>query len=86
MAKVMKTESGDPIDHSALSRMIHGKRQITIFEAEQLARLLEVPLNDVLFHAGIKTQAPQFLIDTLKYYAAKPDGARAKKALERLGV
>jgi transcriptional regulator with XRE-family HTH domain len=40
---------------SAISNAFKGKRKITLDEATELARILGVPLNDVLLNAGIKT-------------------------------
>lgn len=41
------------MDPAAVSLMLRGKRKMTLNEAADLARLLGVPLNQVLDHAGI---------------------------------
>lgn len=45
---------GKPLDHAQLSRLLRGERDMTIREAKQLADLLDVPILDVLFHAGVE--------------------------------
>jgi transcriptional regulator with XRE-family HTH domain len=47
-----------PLDPSSLSLMLRGKRKMTLEEAQQLAGLLKVPLDEVLRHAGLKL--PEF--------------------------
>jgi len=44
------------IDPSAVSLMFRGKRRMQMAEAAQVARLLGVPLDDVIRHAGIHTE------------------------------
>lgn len=43
------------IDPSAVSLMFRGKRRMQMAEAAQVSRLLGVPLDDVIRHAGIHT-------------------------------
>ena len=43
------------LDPSAVSLMFRGKRRMQMTEAAQVARLLGVPLDDVIRHAGIHT-------------------------------
>jgi transcriptional regulator with XRE-family HTH domain len=42
------------LDPAAVSLMFRGKRRMQMHEAADVARLLGVPLNDVLDHAGIR--------------------------------
>lgn len=42
------------VDHSALSLTFRGKREMKMTEAADLARLLGVPVADVMEHAGIQ--------------------------------
>jgi hypothetical protein len=48
--------NGNPLDPSALSLLLRGKRQMQIHEARQLADLLDLPLADVLIHAGVEVR------------------------------
>lgn len=49
LAKALK------VDPSAVSLMLHGKRKMHLDEAVEFAKLLGVPLDEVLANAGIKT-------------------------------
>lgn len=42
------------LDPASLSLLLRGKRKMQLVEAEQLAQLLGVPLEEVLRHAGLK--------------------------------
>lgn len=53
LARKIRGRSGKPLDPAALSLMLRGKRSIQLSEARQLADLLNVPLIEVLRHAGI---------------------------------
>lgn len=45
------------LDPASVSLMLRGKRRLQLDEAAALANLLGVPLDDVLFHAGIDPEA-----------------------------
>lgn len=47
LARLMHT------DHSTLSRLFHGKQEMRIPEATEIARYLNVPVSEVLKHAGL---------------------------------
>lgn len=49
----IRGRNGKPLDPSALSLMLRGKRSMQLEEARQFADLFDVPLIDVLRHAGI---------------------------------
>lgn len=83
LALSMKQENGKPFDQSALSRIFSGDRKMHLSEAEQIARLLAVPVNEVLAHAGIRIQDPSDLVEALEHYAKGPDGKIARAALTR---
>lgn len=55
LARKIMGRHGKALDASALSLMLRGKRQMQIDEARQLADLLDVPLVEVIQHAGIET-------------------------------
>jgi transcriptional regulator with XRE-family HTH domain len=44
------------IDKSALSLMLHGKREMKMTEATRLAEILALPLDQVLAHAGVEVR------------------------------
>lgn len=52
LAKAMRTDSGKPLEPSALSLMLRGEREIKKHEYQQLAKLLDVPLVEVLKRCG----------------------------------
>jgi len=54
LAPHLKQLNGDSLDQSNVSRLLSGKRHMLLHEAQQLARLLDVPLTEVLEHAGLK--------------------------------
>ncbi len=45
------------IDAAAVSLMLRGKREMKLAEAAEIARLLGVPAQDVLEHAGVRLQS-----------------------------
>lgn len=47
------------VDPASIHRLITGKRPVRIDEAAQIARLLSLPVGDVLEHAGIALQEGQ---------------------------
>lgn len=53
IATRIENRLGEELDHSALSRLIHGKRTMQLHEARQLADLLGVPMSEVIRRAGI---------------------------------
>jgi len=53
LAKKLRGRHGRSLDPSALSLMLRGKRAIQLHEARQFADLLDVPLVEVLRHAGV---------------------------------
>jgi len=52
-ARKIRGRHGKPLDPSALSLMLRGKRAMQLHEARQFADILDVPLADVIRHAGI---------------------------------
>jgi transcriptional regulator with XRE-family HTH domain len=44
---------------SAVSLMLRGKRKMTMTEAADMSRLLGIPVNDVMAHAGIRPGQPK---------------------------
>lgn len=54
LAPFLKNRNGVPVTQSNFSRMLSGERAMLLHEAQQLAKLLDVPLTEVLVHAGVK--------------------------------
>lgn len=52
LAAAMRGRSGNPLDPASLVRSLHGQREFTLWELEQLAWLLRVPLLEVLQRCG----------------------------------
>ncbi len=57
LAQQMVNRHGREMSQSALCLTIQGRRCMQLQEAEQLAMLLEVPLAEILVHAGIDVSA-----------------------------
>jgi hypothetical protein len=53
VAARLRARSGRPMDPAAFSRLLRGERGMQIDEAQQLAKLLKVPLAEVLRRAGL---------------------------------
>ena len=45
-------------DAASVSRLVNGKRHLTFEEAAELARILVLPVRDVIEHAGIDLSCP----------------------------
>lgn len=56
LAQAMRQRDGKPVEPASLNRLLHGQRLMQLHEARQMADLLEVPLADVLRHAGIRVR------------------------------
>lgn len=52
LAAAIRGRSGKPLDPASLVRSLHGQREFTLSELEQLAWLLRVPLMEVLQRCG----------------------------------
>lgn len=46
------------VDAASVSRLARGRRHLTLEEAAELARILVVPVREVIEHAGIDLTAP----------------------------
>lgn len=46
------------VDAASVSRLAHGRRHLTFEEAVELARILVVPVREVIAHAGIDLDGP----------------------------
>lgn len=53
LAARMKNRHGVPYDKATVTRLLKGEQALLATDAVQLARLLGVPLRDVLHRAGI---------------------------------
>lgn len=47
-----------PIDHAALSLMLHGKRKMSVHEAAEIANLLGKPVEEILNRIGATREKP----------------------------
>lgn len=54
LARMMRGRRGRPLDPAALSLALRGKRDIRLAEVDQLAKLLRVPVADVLQRCGLR--------------------------------
>lgn len=46
------------MDPASMSRILKGKQPMRMVEAEMMSNLLGVPLEEILFHAGLKSLGP----------------------------
>lgn len=53
LAEKLKNSEGKPLDPAALSRLLHGERQMSLIEAKQLSTLLNAPYVEIVRHAGV---------------------------------
>jgi len=56
-ARRLRGPNGKPISQSAVSRTLAGQRQFQVSEIRQYARLLGVPVLEILLRAGILSRA-----------------------------
>jgi transcriptional regulator with XRE-family HTH domain len=55
------------LDAAAVSLMLRGKREMKIAEAAQIARLLGVPADDVMTHAGVRIDSGNTMVPVAAY-------------------
>lgn len=55
------------IDPAAVSLTLRGKREMKIAEAAQIARLLGVPADDVMAHAGVRIDSNNTMVPIAAY-------------------
>ncbi len=77
LAPHLKNRNGIPITTSNFCRMLSGERAMLLHEAQQLAKLLEQPLAEVLAHAGVKMNGRAMSPDE---FARRLQGSRRDKA------
>lgn len=53
LSQSVKGRNGKPLDQATVSLMLRGRRAISFDVARQLAHVLDLPLKEVLFRAGI---------------------------------
>lgn len=79
LAKALK------LNQANLSRLLTGVRPMRLQEAEDLSRLLDIPLTEVLSHSGLKSNDldTEDLIRALEYYGSggSDAGKRARHVL-----
>lgn len=46
------------VDAASVSRLVNGRRHLTLEESVELARILVIPVREVIVHAGIDLTAP----------------------------
>ena len=46
------------MDPASMSLMLRGKRPMRMIEAEKMSAILAVPLDEILFHAGLRGLGP----------------------------
>lgn len=54
LAKKMKNSQGNTLDIASVSKMLNGKRPLTVHEAQQLSSLLDMNMSELLRQSGIK--------------------------------
>lgn len=72
------------LNQSSLSRMFSGLRQMRLAEAEEISRLLDQPLTEVLQRAGLNRLMVDDLVRALEFYGSGglDKGERARRALK----
>lgn len=55
------------VDPASIHRLLTGKRPMRMDEATQIARLLSLPVADVLEHAGVRLQEGQRMVPIIGY-------------------